>query len=261
MKTFRLIETALLAILVCVNFTACSSDTPEVEKNENGIITNQKQLMQIKMVDGHSTITWDFTYDLKDRLTSINYIEKYGNNTHTNITDYTWGNNIIISGTNDNTNKTYSLNNNLVETIHYNEDGRNLTFTYNSSNELTTFQETYKNSNSMITYTWENGKIIKNSYESGESLEYIYSGKTCKGYFPLYGLLYYDENIFYVHPELIGLRSTNLPDQLIMKNDEYKIDYAYSFDKDGYVDSCTETHTFGTSNNETMTFIYTFTWE
>lgn len=89
MKTFRLIETALLAILVCVNFTACSSDTPEVEKNENGIITNQKQLMQIKMVDGHSTITWDFTYDLKDRLTSINYIEKYGNNTHTNITDYT----------------------------------------------------------------------------------------------------------------------------------------------------------------------------
>ena len=37
MKTFRLIETALLAILVCVNFIACNSDTPEPEKNENGI--------------------------------------------------------------------------------------------------------------------------------------------------------------------------------------------------------------------------------
>lgn len=47
MKTFRLIGMALLA--VCVTFASCSSDDDdEPSKNDDGIITNQKQLMQIK---------------------------------------------------------------------------------------------------------------------------------------------------------------------------------------------------------------------
>ena len=55
MKTFRLIGMALLA--VCVSF-ASFSDDDEPSKNDDGVITNQKQLMQIKMVDSE-TITWD----------------------------------------------------------------------------------------------------------------------------------------------------------------------------------------------------------
>ena len=62
MKTFRLIGMALLAVVMCVNFVSCSDDDEEPIKNDDGVITNQKQLMQIKMVDSE-TITWDFTYD------------------------------------------------------------------------------------------------------------------------------------------------------------------------------------------------------
>lgn len=45
MKTLRLLGMALIAILVSVNFTACSSDDDEKNgdnpvKNEDGIITN-----------------------------------------------------------------------------------------------------------------------------------------------------------------------------------------------------------------------------
>ena len=46
MKTFRLIGIAILVIFMCVNFTACSSDDDEDSIiNDDGVITNQKQLM------------------------------------------------------------------------------------------------------------------------------------------------------------------------------------------------------------------------
>jgi hypothetical protein len=47
MKTFRLIGMALLAVVMCVNFTSCSDDDDPI-KNDDGIITNQKKLMEIK---------------------------------------------------------------------------------------------------------------------------------------------------------------------------------------------------------------------
>ena len=45
MKTFRLIGMALLAIVMCVNFTSCSDDE-EPSKNDDGVITNQKLLIE-----------------------------------------------------------------------------------------------------------------------------------------------------------------------------------------------------------------------
>ena len=104
MKTFRLIGMALLA--VCVSFASCSDDD-EPSKNDDGVITNQKQLMQIKMVDSE-TITWDFTYDSKGRLISINHAEKYNGRTERDITNYIWGNNTIIAE-DDNSTRTYTL--------------------------------------------------------------------------------------------------------------------------------------------------------
>lgn len=47
MKTFRLIGMALLAVVMCVNFASCSDDDDPI-KNDDGIITNQKKLMEIK---------------------------------------------------------------------------------------------------------------------------------------------------------------------------------------------------------------------
>lgn len=272
MKTFRLIGMALLAVVMCVNFTSCSDDDEPI-KNDDGIITNQKQLMQIKMVEDDEIITWDFTYDSKDRLTSINHAEKYNGRTDRYITNYTWSNN-VIKAEDGNSTRTYTLNNNLVKSISDTDDNdwSNATLTYNSSNQLIAVQNTYEGRISIDAYTWNNDRIVKQIYTENDSYyseediyEYTYSGKTCKGYFPLYCPSDYDD-IFYVHPELIGLRCSQLPDQIYNKDDDYEDieKLTYTFDKDGYVESCTVVGTYkNLSNNTTGTeaTIYTFTWE
>ena len=55
MKTFRLIGMALLAIVMCVNFTSCSDDE-EPSKNDDGVITNQKRLMEIKKTNAEGSL-------------------------------------------------------------------------------------------------------------------------------------------------------------------------------------------------------------
>ena len=269
MKTFRLIGMALLAVVMCVNLASCSDDDEEPTKNDDGVITNQKQLMQIKMVDSE-TITWDFTYDSKGRLISINHAEKYNGRTERDITNYIWGNNTIIAE-DDNSTRTYTLDNNLVKSINDTDDysdWSNATFTYNSSNQLIAVQNTYTDGTSVDTYTWNNGRITKltytenGSYYSEEDVyEYTYSGKTCKGYFPLYSPSDNDD-IFYVHPELIGLRCSQLPDQVYSKDDYYEetSKYSYTFDKDGYVESCTVVNTeknLSDNTTDTDTTIFT----
>lgn len=68
------------------------------------------------MVEDDEIITWDFTYDSKDRLTSINHAEKYNGRTDRYITNYTWSNN-VIKAEDGNSTRTYTLNNNLVKVL------------------------------------------------------------------------------------------------------------------------------------------------
>ena len=76
MRTFRLLGMALLAIVMCANFTACSSDDDEVIKDDDGVITNQKKLVEIKSTsdDGETTL-WEYSYDTKGRLVSVTRTE------------------------------------------------------------------------------------------------------------------------------------------------------------------------------------------
>ena len=50
MKTFRLIGTALLAVILCINLVSCSSDENNpIEDKDNA--TTQKKLIELKEVD------------------------------------------------------------------------------------------------------------------------------------------------------------------------------------------------------------------
>lgn len=272
MKIFRLIGMALMAILIGVNFIACSDDdegdTPI--KNDDGIVTNQKKLMQMKMVGDSETITWEFSYDSKGRLASVIHTEKYGNNTDRNITHYTWSNNTIIAEDGRST-RTYTLNDGLVRTIRdtRNNDWSNASFTYNSSKQLIATKDVIQGDTYIDTYTWENGRIIGITDGEDYATYITYSGKTCKGYFPFYNPSDNDY-IFYVHPELIGLRNSQLPDQVSDKdNEEESEKCTYTLDKDGYVESCTfisigKGQLDPTPNNRTTytnTTTLTFKWE
>lgn len=76
MRTFRLIGMALLA--VCVSFASCSDDD-EPSKNDDGVITNQKLLVELRMTDEDGVSIMEYSYDSKGKLLSANYRESdYG---------------------------------------------------------------------------------------------------------------------------------------------------------------------------------------
>lgn len=102
MKTFRLIGMALLAIVMCVNFTSCSDDD-EPSKNDDGVITNQKLLVELRMTDEDGVSIMEYSYDSKGKLLSANYRESdYGYT-------ITWGANKIIESTTNKDAITYTL--------------------------------------------------------------------------------------------------------------------------------------------------------
>jgi len=283
MKTFRLIGMALLAVVMSINFTSCSDDDEEAIKNDDGIITNQKKLMEIKETsdDGYISI-YTFSYDNQSRLTSI--VDNEDGHSDNNIINFTWGNNTIIATKRGDARRTYTLSDNLVRKQQNNE-GASKAFTYNSSNQLIKVDETderHSGDDCSYTYTWDNGKMTKHIYKENNSeksyvYEYTYNGKTCKGWFPNMEDEGWDalddDYIFFAHPELVGMRTNQLPEQIFSKDteiyeyyDEYfketckseytyedTVKFEYKLDKDGYVESCTVTYTYVNTTKQSFT--------
>lgn len=257
MKTFRLIVLAVMAIMVSVNLSSCSKDNEDIDGN-----INSKKLVQVIESNLHSeensSKTFDFSYDSKDRLISISKI--YSSSDIRTI-NYIWKNNIITEQTEDG-NTTYNLENNLVRTIKESDDI--VSFSYNSSNQLIAEQITYEYGNTWTNeYVWDKDKLV--SYNNDE--QYIYSGRTCKGYNPLIFPNDFSEgyDLFLAHPELNGMRTQQLQDKVTTNYSDGStlvVDYSYTFDKDGYLETCTMniTNKYG-SNVSTWKIIYTFTWE
>lgn len=265
MKTFRFIGMALLAVVMCVNFTACSSDDDEGDapiKNDDGIITNQKRLVEINETYKDDTSVMTFSYDSKGRLITV--IRKdYDSNGNGDITNYTWNGKTIVSEDKYRT-RTYTLNNGLVSNLRDNTgdyDWNNISFSYNSSEQVIETKDIYERDTYTTNYIWENGKYMGTN-EDNNANNVTYSGKSCKGYFPLYGIIVFgdvsdDVDILYTHPELLGMRNDQLPDQSYNKeiekseyyDDHFKetyknetiydesIKYTYKLNNDGYVES------------------------
>ena len=207
---------ALLAL--CVNFASCSSDDDEIIKNEEGIVTNQKKLVQ--MDDD------DLTYDAKGRLISIG---DYG-------WDYIWTEGTIVCRKD-----IITIENNLLRSVE--DEYYIITFTYDSKNHL--IKRSYKHKKDGYTddvvYIWEDDKIIKIS-DGNDFDEYTYSGKTCKRM--MFHPIYTEEDnpwpyLIAAHPELLGTPCLQLPDSEIDHhsddNTEYTTNYSYDLDEDGYV--------------------------
>lgn len=257
MRTFRLIGMALIAMLMCVNFTACSSDDDEI-KDDDGVITSEKKLVEMKETYKEDTNVMTFSYDSKGKLISV--VEKdYSNESY--ITNITWGENTVKEVYNNGDSFTYSLNDGLVRSCSEPED-RDYSFAYNSSKQLTTYQSNnrYESSTRTLTLTWDNGKVTKIDYDGKEMSEITYGNQTCKGFFPLMPLMVEDDfKLLLTHPELIGMRVTQLPTQSYSKEvqksehyddyfketykyeniNEYTTKFTYKLTTDGYVESVT----------------------
>ena len=125
-----------------------------------------------------------------------------------------------------------------------------LIFTYDNS-RLSSYDCGYGYSGDI---SWDN-----NSISQSNNSEFIYSGKTCKGYNP-YIVDYVDSNPFYnlaiAQPKLFGLHVNQLPEK-IKGNDEVSL--SYKLDKEGYLVKVTATYHNAYEDDETE--IYEYTWK
>ncbi|MBO1694296.1 DUF4595 domain-containing protein [Bacteroides uniformis] len=266
MKTFRFIGMALLAVVMSMNFTSCSDDD-EPSKNDDGVITNQKQLVELRMTYEDEVSITEYSYDSNGKLVSATNTEQYDGNTHTSTYTVTWGANKIIESRNGEA-ITYTLENGLITHTSDSDGGDldNTDFTYNANNQLVKLQYDEED---YLSYTWQGEKLTKMawSFSDEDTYELSYSGKTCKGYLPIMVWSVDDlRPLLEAHPELAGMRCNQLPDKIYSKEENYETteQYSYTFDKDGYVESCTEVSTYKRLNNNetrTETTIYTFKWE
>lgn len=254
-----MIGMALFTILMCVNFVACGGsdeDEPEVD-NESGVVINEKKLVEMKnVVDGEDIID-TFTYDEKNRLISVKKTVIYNGESSSGTINYTWGNGIIKNSK--------SMSFNLVDNLIKSTDLNNATFTYNSSKQLISFKDEYNNDTYIQTYSWEGNKMSEITYNNGAKTTISYSNKTCKGYCP-YMIYFIDDltDLFFAHPELVGMRTNQLPNKIQSNNGEYEevTELSYTFTNDGYIESCTEKYTTNSHGEKySVTTIHTYKWQ
>lgn len=263
-----------MGILLGFNFISCSSESAS-DEIDDGIINNQKKLVQVK-TDADYGICWDFSYDSKGRLASVEYRQYFDYNapdidaSEIELSNIDWGENSIIRTTsrqnysNDDIVE-FSLSDGLIRQITA-SGGYGGTIVYNSNKQLSVYMRDFGSRTTSLTWGEDNTVVaVKDDHTIDSYTEnIIYSDRKCQGYFPIF---YYAVNVFVddvfslVHPELFGLRTNSLPISILWTTDDGTMEeeYSYTFDKEGYVESCVIRHAY--SDGYLSTTNYAFKWE
>lgn len=218
---------ALVAILLCVNFTSCSKDDgPTEEPEEDGVVVSGKKLIKITGTYKGEVETYSFNYDNNGRLIKAEYKE----DTYTESYQFIWWDDVIKVSRVNGSSFTLNLNNKLVR----NSDN-GATFSYNSSNKFIKGKDNYNE----INVIWDGDKLVSISDQDADAT-LTYDNKSCKkGYFPLSASMigFCSEMLFMAHPEIAGMRTTQLPSSITWV-DRYETDartLTYEFDNEGYI--------------------------
>lgn len=242
MKTFRFIGMALFAVLLCVNFAACSdSDDPTEEKEEE----NTKKTKKIVEVNCDDYDIYRFTYDNKGRLSSCT--STHGRNKK--IIEYSWSENSIQETRwwegeeNEKHTRNYTLKNGLVTIC-----GDDEQYSYNESKQLI-----YSNfADEDYELIWNDNKLVE-AYNRGRKNVFKYGDSdVCSGYNINFLSNWFNRPIHMAHPELFGIKTTELPYK--REKDDNNYSYAYTLDEEGYIIK-TKTRTDTYESNAT------FKWE
>lgn len=189
MKTWRFIGMALLAVILCVNFTACSDDD---EQNGNGGTAGNEMKV--------STFTWDdgswyeLSYDKQGRISNLEEYDETGELVSYVVIDYN-ENNIRMTVTFPSSGRVETsictLNSEkLIEktVLTYNEDiydSETVQYTYDDNGQLISIYNTDSGEENHL--TWENGNLVKDEYkgyeEEAETVYHYTSIPSSKGYF------------------------------------------------------------------------------
>ena len=232
MKTLRMFGIAVSVITLSAAFTSCSK---EDVKNEDGVVITGKKLTEIagSNLDFKLSHTCTFSYDSKGRLIESIESEKYANkDSERDTCHFIWGDGVIkVTGA---ANYRLILENGLVQRhkyLRYEDD----LCTYNQSNRLVEFGE---DGEWLLTLLWDEDQLTWATINNGDT-DYTFTyGQSCKkGYFPFFcSMMYMDDLIYMAHPELIGMRTDQIPSNMT-KNDKTS-SISYQFDQDGYITRC-----------------------
>ena len=258
MKTFKMVRMALIAVLMSVGVASCTKDDPT--KEENGVVDNDKKLTKLS-INADAYIS--FIYDDKGRLTEAKEVD--GAN-YTFTETITWGDDAIkvstkelYNGNKHNNSYTLPLVNGLVQSHQFNST--QYTTAYNQSNRLLGWGKD-RDQTSII---WDEDKLVSatNDYY-GHIYDYTLTyEKYCKkGYFPLLSYLIdvgHGSYLYFAHPELLGLRTTQLPASVTTVSEDYTdiLTCSYELNNKGYISKITLILLTEHSDSET----YTLTWE
>ncbi len=240
---------ALVAILLCVNFTSCSKDDgPTEEPEEGGVVVSGKKLTKIYASMGANSATYSFNYDNQGRLIQSDFSEEYEGNKDSKSYQFVWGDDVIKVSRVNGSSFTLNLNNKLVR----NSDN-GATFSYNSSNKFIKGKDNYE-----INVIWDGEKLVSISDQDADAT-LTYGNKSCKkGYFPFPASMidFCCEMLFMAHPEIAGMLTTQLPETLTWDygTESETATFTYEFDNEGYISKIT------TKEDSDIT-TYSLTWK
>lgn len=244
MKKIRMFGMAMLVVLMGVSFISCGNQD------------NEKKLVRI--VADESDTLYTFKYDDTGKLIESRSLAQFVLSPAILTSELIWNDDVILAanhfttidpytqGMELNDTTKYVLENNLIKYIEdfpltYDESGRLVDFVY------------------ICSLIWDSDKLVEVEAEFGdESIEYVYSKKTCrKGYNPAvlmfgFGIILGDEVLHIAHPELYGMMTSQLIESIT--SSEGILTLEYEFDREGYISKI-----FCTSEDITQTL--TFSWE
>lgn len=237
-----------LAVLVCTGFVACGSDDDETTNPNGGVIGGKKITM---LVHEQKDLTLTFDYDSEGKLVMASENDRK--------LEYTWSDDVIDYTINWGKLRSYVLKNNIVQKDMTN-DGSDY-FYYNSAGQL----KKWSPDGDIVSLTWDGDKLTSvTRYDEDNTFEYkqtiTYNGFCNAGYNPIIVDIVCEDVLTYAHPELFGLRSTQLPSSITTVSNVYNPEtgtrnYEYEFDESGYI-----TKIVGKVESEIVE-TWTITWE
>lgn len=246
MKTFKTLAKALMAVLMIACISSCNKDN-----NEDGSIFNEKKLTKIDFSDGYISYgNISFTYDDKGRL--IEAEERYVNSDRFYKETIIWGDDAVKISTKQSYNGNESNNSYTLHHVdglvqNYQINSNSYTTVYNQSNRLIKWGK----DRDQTTIIWDGDKLVSatnDAYGYVNDYTFTYEKSCPKGYFPLFGVLIdvgHSLYLFFAHPELLGLRTTQLPKSITSTYEDYDpyVDtFSYELDKEGYISKIITTY-------------------
>lgn len=257
MKTLRFIGMALLAVVLCVNFAACSDDD-----EPNGETPSGKTLKpsSLTWMDGSWT---DYSYDSQGRVSKVEDYDETGEMFNSTTIEYN-DNNIVATTDGGEHRDVCTLNSNgQIERTVCTSSSHTTTceYTYDGNGQLTSINYEDGESYQLV---WENGNLVRTEIDSDIITCTYTSIPSSKGF-----IIYGDDILIDIFSDMnnlpllanlgyFGKAPQNMLETLTYTNktsgNATVINYSYELGQDGYVSKMS-----GTSQG--VTIWGTLAWE